>query len=308
MLKTYKKLNFIVCALLLSVSTYGQTFRTAPELAEEMTIGWNIGNTMESFYINEGTLVAEETAWGNAIISQRLIDSVKVAGFNTIRIPISWDIHADNSIIDQSWLARVNEVVEYCYNQDLFVIINIHWDNGWLEENCTELKQAEVAEKQAVYWTQIANYFKDYDDHLLFASANEPHVADATEMSVLMSYHQACIDAVRSTGGNNAERTIIVQGPATDIEKTNTLMNVMPTDVAVDKLMLEVHFYPYQFSLMQADETWGNQFYYWGDCNHSITDTDHNASWGEEDWLDQMFGLMKSKFVDQGYPVILGEF
>lgn len=295
-------LVFTTCA------TYAQNFPTAQEVANEMTIGWNIGNTMESFYINNGQIVAGETSWGNPMISQTLIDGVKAAGFNTIRIPISWDIHSTNGTIDPAWLARVKEVVDYCYNQDLYVIINIHWDNGWLEENCTLAMKDINNAKQASYWNQIANYFKSYDEHLLFASANEPHVADATEMSVLLSYHQTFINTVRATGGNNSQRILIVQGPATDIEKTNNLMNTMPTDPASGRLMAEVHFYPYQFSLMQADEGWGNQFYYWGACNHSTTDAAHNPTWGEEAWVDEMFQLMKSKFVDQGYPVLLGEF
>ncbi len=287
-----------------------QNFPTAQELANEMTIGWNIGNTMESFYIdqNSGQMVAIETAWGNPRITQRLIDSVKAVGFNTIRIPVSWDIHANNGTIDPAWIARVKEVVDYCYQQDLYVMINIHWDKGWLEENCTLAKKEENNAKQASYWNQIATYFKDYDEHLLFASANEPHVADATEMGVLLSYHQTFINTVRASGGNNDQRILIVQGPATDIEKTNNLMNTLPTDPASGRLMVEVHFYPYQFSLMQADENWGNQFYYWGACNHSTSDVAHNATWGEEAWVDEMFQLMKTKFVDKGYPVVLGEF
>lgn len=310
--KTFKKITlFSLCILLQSFANKAFTqitFPTAAELASEMKVGWNIGNTMEALYENNGTIVAGETAWGNPLITQTLIDGVKAAGFNTIRIPVAWDVHATNGTIDPTWLARVKEVVDYCYNQDLYVMINIHWDNGWLEENCTLDKQEENNIKQADYWNQIATYFKDYDEHLLFASANEPHVADATEMGVLLSYHQTFVNTVRASGGNNHQRILIVQGPATDIEKTNDLMNTMPTDPTPDRMMAEVHFYPYQFSLMQADEAWGNQFYYWGACNHSTTDAAHNPTWGEEAYVDEMFQLMKTKFVDQGYPVILGEF
>lgn len=289
-------------------SSRAQSFPAAQEIASEMTVGWNIGNTMEALYEYNGEIVANETAWGNAAITQRLIDSVKAVGFNTIRIPIAWDVHSTNGTIDAAWIARVKEVVDYCYNQDLYIMINIHWDNGWLEENCTPEKKDEINIKQANYWNQIANYFKEYDEHLLFASANEPQADDATQMEVLLSYHQTFINTVRATGGNNTERVLIVQGPRTDTEKTYSLMNTMPTDPTDDRLMVEVHFYPYQFSLMQEDADWGNQFYYWGACNHSSTDTDHNPTWGEEDFVDEQFQNMKTKFVDQGYPIILGEF
>ena len=107
----------------------------------------------------------------------------------------------------------------------MYVILNIHWDGGWLENNVTPAAQESVNEKQYNYWTQIANYFKEYDEHLLFASANEPNVDNASGMSVLLSYHQTFINAVRVTGGNNSSRTLVIQGPSTDIEKSNSLMN-----------------------------------------------------------------------------------
>ena len=284
-------------------SSSAQTLPTATEIAGSMTIGWNLGNTLEA--------IGGETAWGNPLTSQRLIDSVKAAGFNTIRLPVAWDTHANQTtnVIDAVWMARVKQVVDYCINRDIYVILNIHWDGGWLEENCTTAKQASVNVKQNTYWTQIANTFKTYDSHLLFASANEPNVADATQMAVLLSYHQTFINAVRATGGNNSSRCLIVQRPSTDIEKTNTLMNTLPTDKIANRLMLEVHYYtPYQFCLMTADADWGKQFYYWGNGKHSATDATRNATWGEEADLDNYFQSMKTKFVDKGYPVIIGEF
>jgi aryl-phospho-beta-D-glucosidase BglC (GH1 family) len=135
---------------------------------------------------------------------------------------VAWFCHSDtvNSIIDSAWIARVKEVVDYCINDDFYVIINAHWDKGWLENRVNEANQAIVNQRQQAYWTQIANYFRDYDERLLFAGANEPNVHDAASMAVLMTYHQTFIDAVRATGGNNSSRTLIVQGPSTDIETT----------------------------------------------------------------------------------------
>ena len=191
----------------------------------------------------------------------------------------------------------------------MYVIVNIHWDGGWLEENCTEAKKLENNAKQKTFWEQIAVTMRDFDEHVLFASANEPNVADATQMSVLMSYHQTFIDAVRSTGGRNAYRVLVVQGPSTDVEKTNKLMSTMPTDNVANRLMAEVHYYtPWNFCGLDKDETWGKMAYYWGKDYHSTSDATRNATWGEEADVDANFALMKKQFVDKGIPVVLGEF
>jgi len=207
------------------------------------------------------------------------------------------------------WLARVKEVVQYGVDNDMYVIVNIHWDNGWLENNCTEASKSATNAKQKAFWEQIATTLRGFDEHLIFASANEPKVANATEMAVLTSYHQTFIDAVRSTGGKNAYRTLVIQGPDTDIEKTNKLMLTLPTDKVADRMMMEVHYYtPYQFTLMDKDADWGKMFYYWGAGNRSTTDTERNPTWGEEADLAKLFKTMKTQFVDKGIPVILGEF
>lgn len=296
------KRGLVLIALgILSTTTAVCQLPTAPQLASQMKVGWNLGNTLEA--------ICGETAWSNPATTQTLINSVKAAGFNTIRIPCAWDCHTTNGVIDAAWIARVKQVVDYCISNDMYVILNIHWDGGWLDNNITRQRQSTVNAKQQNYWTQIANYFKAYDEHLLFAGANEPPVADAAAMTILLSYHQTFIDAVRATGGNNSSRTLIVQGPAADMEKTNTLMNTMPTDQIANRLMVEVHYYtPYQFCLMEADETWGVMAYYWGNGYHSTTEASRNSTWGEESDIEYYFGLMKTKFVDNGIPVILGEF
>ena len=266
-----------------------------------MTVGWNLGNTLEA--------MCGETVWGGAITTQEFIDTIRDSGFNAVRIPCAWDCHSKDGVIDPDWIARVREVVDYCLNDDLYVILNIHWDGGWLENNVTPEAQERVDAKQSKYWKQIAEYFKDYDEHLLFAGTNEPNVEDAEGMAVLMTYLQTFVDTVRSTGGNNSSRTLVVQGPTTDIKKTNDLMNTLPKDWIEDRMMMEVHYYtPFQFCLMSKDEEWGNMFYYWGKDHHSTTDPGRNATWGEEEDVERLFGLMKTKFVDQGIPVILGEF
>lgn len=277
---------------------------TAAQLAAKIKLGWNIGNTMEA--------TNGETAWGNPKVTKALIDAVKANGFNAIRIPCSWNQYVANTATAQiktDWLNRVKEVVQYCVDNDMYVVINIHWDGGWLENNITEAKKVENNAKQKAFWEQIATHLRGFDEHLLFASANEPNVEDAAQMAVLTSYHQTFMDAVRSTGGKNAYRTLVVQGPATDIEKTNKLMLNLPVDKIANRMMVEVHYYsPWNFAGLTKDESWGKMFYYWGTGFHSATDTERNATWGEETDLAKNFKLMKTQFVDKGIPVLLGEF
>ncbi len=297
-----QSLILLLLGLFLNTQLYSQ-LPSAAEIASKMTIGWNIGNSLE--------VPGGETGWGNPMVTQQLIDSVWKAGFNTIRIPCGWNGHADQSTleIDPDFLARVKEVIDYCYVHNMYVIINCHWDGGWLENNVTEAMQDTVNAKQEAYWTQIAEYFKDYDEHLLFAGANEPNVDNAAQMAVLLSYHQTFIDAVRSTGGNNSSRVLIVQGPSTDIDKTNQLMSSMPADQIEDRLMAEIHYYtPWNFCGLEEDANWGKMFYFWGKDYHSATNPTRNATWGEESAVETYFQSMKTKFVDKGIPVILGEY
>lgn len=277
---------------------------TATEIAAKINLGWNIGNTLEA--------TGGETAWGNPMVTEELIKLVKANGFNAIRIPCAWSQYMENSAtaeLKTQWLNRVKGVVQYCVNNDLYVLLNIHWDGGWLENNCTPARQEDNNARQKAFWEQIATHMRDFDEHLMFASANEPNVDNATQMAVLNSYHQTFIDAVRSTGGKNTYRVLVVQGPATDIEKTNKLMKTLPVDNIPNKLMVEVHFYtPWNFCGMTEDANWGNQFYYWGEGNHSTTDTEHNPTYGEENDMDLLFAKMKTQFVDKGIPVLMGEY
>lgn len=295
--------------LVLTFYSFGQQLPTATSIAAEMGFAWNIGNSLE--------VPNDPTAWGNPLPTQQLIDSIKAAGFKTIRIPCAWNSHADTNTntIKTAWLAQVKAIVDYCIKDSLFVVLNSHWDGGWLEENISTAKQTNVKKRQGAYWRQIATAFRDYDRHLLFASANEPAVQDPygtafgdDRMAVLNSYHQTFIDSVRATGGNNTSRTLIVQGPRSDIELTYKIMTAMPTDKIDGRLMAECHFYPYQFCLMEQDADWGKVFYYWGQNNHSTTDTDRNSTWCEEKFVDSMFTILKKQFVDKDIPVLLGEF
>lgn len=295
-----KKLQFrfILCLFLSFLAVHAE-LPTAKQLAGKMKNGWNLGNTLEVTWATPGTT------------SQAAIDSVEAAGFNTVRLPVAWFHHADtnSSTIDVNWFGNVKKVVDFCIKDSLYVIINAHWDHGWLENRIDAANKDIVNQRQKLYWTQIANYFKNYDEHLLFAGANEPNVTDSIGMAILLSYHQTFVNAIRATGGNNSSRTLIIQGPSADIDKTNRYMNNMPTDQIENRLIVEIHYYtPWNFCGLDQDASWGKMFYYWGKGNHSSTDAGRNATWGEESAMDSLLGLMKTKFVDKGIPVIVGEY
>lgn len=274
----------------------------AMTLAAKIYTGWNLGNTLEA--------IGGETNWGNPMTTEALIQQVKALGFNAVRIPCSWDQYLEDKStykIKDSWLERVSEVVGYCVRNDMYAILNIHWDGGWLENNCTADKKEENNKKQKALWTQIANKLNHFDEHLLFAGCNEPNVENAAQMEVLRSYERTFMDAVRATGGNNAVRNLIIQGPSTDIDKTSQLFGEMPADVLPNRLMVEVHYYnPWTFCGLEKDESWGKMAYFWG--AYKVAGSDRNAAFGDEVEMKTLFAKMKTQFVDKNIPVILGEY
>lgn len=279
----------------------------AAELMAKMRIGWNLGNTLEA--------TGGETAWGNPKTSLEIIRKVRELGFDAVRIPCSWDqnlVDATTCEINPAWLARVGEVVDYCMESGLYAILNIHWDGGWLENDIPNGYNEAVDNKQRILWTQIATYFRDYDEHLLFAGCNEPNVEDADDMATLLRYEQTFIDAVRATGGRNVYRNLIVQGPSTDIDKTMQFMNTLPTDPTENRMSVEVHYYSsWQFCGMEADESWGKVFYFWGAENQKYATGAYEGRWDNtcgEDYVQTQFSRLKERFTDQGIPVIIGEF
>lgn len=283
----------------------------ALELAAKINLGWNLGNSLEVPLSDGG-----ETGWGNPATTKSLIDLVKASGFNAIRIPCAWDGYSDSTkMISPEWMARVQEVVDYCMANDMYTILNIHWDGGWLENNSTIDKLEEVNELQCEYWMQIANHFKNYDERLLFAGCNEPNIDRyngdeiAREgMSILKAYEQSFVNIVRATGGRNKYRNLIVQGPHADIDCTEKYYGEMPKDIVPNRLMMEVHCYtPWNFCGMKQDESWGKSYYFWGKKYHK-ENSDRNSEWGEEEDIQRMFQKMKTIFIDKGVPVILGEY
>ncbi len=312
-----KHFNTLLCTLLMGTSslTAWAQLPSAAKIAPEMYPGWNLGNTFEAcpctWLSND---LDWETGWQATRTTQEVIDFVQAQGFRSVRIPVAWYTgHLDDQAtlhIREAWLERVREVVDYCINDGLYVVLNDHWDGGWLENHIKGYDPGR-AQTLRTLWTQIAEEFRDYDEHLLFAGLNEPNADDQASTNDLMRYHQDFVDAVRATGGNNATRTLVVQGPNTDIDKTCSYLSHLPQDAAQGRMMVEVHYYsPYNFCMMTKDEGWGNQAYFWGTDNH-VTDATYqqwNATWGEEGYLRDEMQLLYGKFGTQGIPVIIGEY
>ncbi len=278
-----------------------------------MGMGWNLGNQLEA----SGNKVPDETVWGNPTISEDLIKAVKAQGFKTIRIPVSYlsKIGEDPDYkIDEAWLNRIQEVVDYVVNNDMFAIINIHGDGyytvdgGWLL--CVDENQDEIKAKYEKVWQQIAERFKDYDQHLIFESMNEVFddtygEPDPTGYANINAYNQIFVDTVRKTGSNNEKRWLLMPGWNTNIGHTAGDKGfVIPEDTLCKaegkRIMISVHFYdPYNFAL---DENIASATTQWGKYAVEKFDT-----WGQEDYVDSQMKLLNDKFVSQGYPVVIGE-
>jgi aryl-phospho-beta-D-glucosidase BglC (GH1 family) len=294
--------NVLWAALLLlstvwPMAAWSQSLPTATQVAAQIQLGWNLGNTLEA--------QCGETAWGNPAVTQQFINSVKAAGFNTIRIPAAWDCHANQSTmtIDATWMARVKQVVDYAHGQGMYVILNIHWDGGWLEEHPLYSYQTAVNQKQNAYWTQIATTFRDYNERLLFAGTNEVHADYGTptteHITVQQSYNQTFVNAVRATGGNNASRTLVVQTYNTNAWHGLNYFT-MPTDTIASRLIVEIHHYdPYDFTLNPSGSC-----LYWGAPYPSQS----ACTWAQEAYHDDLFAQVRTKWVGQNIPVIIGEY
>ncbi len=282
------------------------TGKTAKQIAADMYAGVNIGNTMEC--------PGGEGDWSQ-VINQTYVEGLAKLGFNAVRIPCAWDAHAKDGVIDPAWLARVDEVIGWVIGNGMYAMINAHWDSGWIEgDACTKGFDQAICDKFASYWKQIAEQLNHYDQRLLFSAMNEPPIDETNKttkqkgIDAIMKYEQAMLDAVRATGGNNRDRVLVMSVPNTNIEIGTEGYFHMPTDVVADRLMVEAHYYgPYQFNMMEEDASWGKTFWYWGKDNH-VDGSDRNSTWGEEDYVVDQMNMMKTHFVDKGYPGLIGEY
>ena len=288
------------------------------QIVEAMGPGWNLGNQLESVTDN----VPEETNWGNPVITEKLIQSVKAAGFKSIRIPVSYFAKIDDDkdyTIDSKWLDRVQEVVDYCIKNDLYAVINIHGDGyntidgSWLL--CNGKDQTEIKKKYKKVWKQIAERFKNYDEHLLFESMNEEFDGSYSEPNKeyyqnINDYNQIFVDTVRKTGDNNTKRWLIIPGWNTNIDYTAGDYGFkLPTDQYRDKsidkeeqrIMISVHYYsPWDFCGGEncVITQWGNE----------ADDPSKTSTTCDETYMKNQLNLMKTTFADKGYPVFIGEY
>ncbi len=296
----------------------GDTLKNADTEAilEDMGLGWNLGNSLDA---TRGSGLGTETSWSNPKTTQALIDKVKSLGFNTVRVPVSWGKHVSGSnyTIDSAWLARVKEVVDYCYKNDMYVILNIHHDT----KSSESASGAGYYPRSSAYsssekfvtsvWSQVSEYFKDYDYHLIFETLNEPRligtgyewwfnkwsipseVKDAIDC--INKLNQKAVDTIRNTGSNNKGRLIMCPGYDASIDGATVSGFKLPTDISGNKnrIAVSVHAYsPYNFAMNI-------------DTSNGATST-YSSSIKEE--LQNLFSTLKSNFRDKGIPVVIGEF
>lgn len=294
---------------------------TALEATRLMGNGINLGNTLEACDNNVGiktnTPLSYETHWGQPKTTQAMIDGMKAAGFDTIRIPVAWmtnatHLYEGDYTIDADYMDRVEEVVRYARKAGMYVIINDHWDGGWYGMFGSESAETRALAMEAYkgMWQQIAERFRDYSDYLIFESANEElggrfdensplycsdsvvtYLNDDERYALTNEINQTFVDVVRATGGNNATRLLLIAGYSTNIDQTCDDRFQMPKDTADSKLMVSVHYYDP-----------------WSYCGASSAAS--ATKWGtvsDYEYMDQQLAKM-TKFTEAGYGVVIGEY
>lgn len=294
---------------------------TALEATRLMGNGINLGNTLEACDNNVGiktnTPLSYETHWGQPKTTQAMIDGMKAAGFDTIRIPVAWmtnatHLYEGDYTIDADYMDRVEEVVRYARKAGMYVIINDHWDGGWYGMFGSESAETRALAMEAYkgMWQQIAERFRDYSDYLIFESANEElggrfdensplycsdsvvtYLTDDERYALTNEINQTFVDVVRATGGNNATRFLLIAGYSTDINQTCDDRFQMPKDTVDSKLMVSVHYYDP-----------------WSYCGASSAVS--ATKWGkvsDYEYMDQQLAKM-TKFTEAGYGVVIGEY
>lgn len=272
------------------------------ELIKEMKIGWNLGNTLDAGYkgLNGSSPSTIETSWGCPVTTKEMVDMVKEAGFNVFRVPVTWDWstgEAPDYIISEEWMNRVQEVVDYGIDNDMFVIVNLHHET-W--HSPTEENYPAASERLKKVWTQIGERFADYDEHLIFEGMNEPRVIGSAEewtggtdetRSIINKLNADFVSTIRSLGGNNELRHLMIPAyAASSSEAAIKQLEFLEND---DKIIASVHAYlPYSFAL--APGNGGGRWF-----------ASKAASTKE---IDTLAKTLKENFVDKGRAVIIGEF
>lgn len=284
---------------------------TSQQILADMGMGWNLGNTLDA---TGKSKLSTETSWGNPKATQELIDTVKSLGFNTVRIPVTWYKHVDdNYTIDTKWLDRVQEVVDYCYNDGLYVILNTHHDcrqeltgsiKGYTPSSTYYTKSEQFIDS---VWTQVAERFKDYDYHLIFETMNEPRLIGSSyewwfnknsvpskvkdSIDCINKLNQSAVDVIRASGSRNAGRLIMCPGYDASVDGATVSGFRLPTDISgnSNRIVLSVHGYsPYDFAMGTAASTYGDE--------------------QKQQLRDWTMTPIKTNYIDKGIPVVMGEF
>ena len=291
---------------------------TTMEIVKDMGIGINLGNTFEAcpdWYDedwiakwSEGKPNDYEKAWGSPVITKEMIEGIAKEGFGVLRIPVAWSnmmAHDGTYTINPEYDARVHEIVDWTLESGMYAIINIHWDGGWVNKFPDD--KDESMKRYTHMWEQIADSFKDYDDYLMFESQNEELGWDsiwnpwggtngkAESYALCNEVNQKFVDVIRSSGGNNPERHLLISGYNTAIDRTCDPLFKMPQDPA-DRMAISVHYYsPAGFAILEEDADWGKATPTWG------SEQDYSS-------LRNDMNTMKTNFTDKGIPVIIGEY
>lgn len=294
-----------------SVKQYSVPDTEALNFVQDLKIGVNLGNTFDAYDENLSDEMDYETVWVGVKTTPELIAKIKEAGFNTIRIPVSWHNHLidDNYTISQQWLDRVNEVVDYCIAEGMYVILNIHHDDAKSLLYPSNAKSDQSVNYITAIWSQLAERFKDYDEHLIFESMNEPRMVDCLfEWTLLPTspscieavkqinkYNQAFVNVVRASGGNNETRYLLCPGYDASVDGATNSHYKLPADpVATNdhRLIVAVHAYtPNSFAMLSAG------FTKWSSKNL----VDKQSVTG---FMDKLY----NKYVAKGIPVLIDEF
>ena len=269
------------------------------EFAKKLGAGWNLGNTLEACEkgSEEKMGLESEIYWGNPYTTKKTIEAVKNAGFNTVRIPVTWAPHlsdAPDYKIDEEWLSRVREVVDWVLECDMYAVINVHHDDafGLVSSKENEEKSTEMLTK---IWAQVAEEFKDYDERLIFDIMNEPRVINVEEewygtdeyREVVNNLHKAAVETIRKSGGNNETRFIMLSTYAAKEHKENVTALTLPDD---EYLLVTIHFY---YGTAHQSE--------FLDCEKKLSILDKIE-------IYKTFRLMYNTFISKGIGVVNGEF
>ena len=276
---------------------------TAFEITEAMQLGWNLGNTLDSYNKNLQTMdLTAETSWGNPLTTQEMIDAVKAKGFSTVRVPVTWYQHVDKDNgykINEKWLARVKEIVDYCYNADMYVILNMHHEEGWQNSATLGSDYNRIKPFVTSVWSQISETFKDYDQHLVFETMNEPRAIETDhewwgptqeECDVINNLNADILGVIRKSGGNNGSRLVMMPGYCASSDTSMMSKIVVPDD---DYVAVSVHAYsPYGFTMDSTKPA---------SAHETFTDA-YRAE------LASILDGIRKTFGDKDIPVVLGEF